>query len=171
MKTKTSLLTCSPKEDSAQSAHPVWSVFDVRMKKFGILGYKKVRPVKILSRLRECAGLSQSSLGAHVRRYFFCRCGLNVNVLLMHRHGRSLCVFISLFKQKVGHRGCAATLGALLTIPVGPLLLFTDMLPLVATVWIGITFTTTVVCIFYTPLTHLYRVDSSTITFWPIYFQ
>ena len=30
----------------------------------------KMRPVKILIRLRECAGWSESPLGAHVRRYF-----------------------------------------------------------------------------------------------------
>ena len=30
-------------------------------------------PVKILIRLRECTGWSESSLGAHVRRYVFCR--------------------------------------------------------------------------------------------------
>ena len=34
-------------------------------------------PVKILIRLRECAGWSESSLGAHIRRYFFCRCDSN----------------------------------------------------------------------------------------------
>ena len=32
-----------------------------------------MRPVKILIRLRECAGWSESSLGAFVRRYVFCR--------------------------------------------------------------------------------------------------
>ena len=37
----------------------------------------KIRPVKILIRLRECAGWSESSLGAHVRRYVFWRCGSN----------------------------------------------------------------------------------------------
>ena len=35
----------------------------------------KLWPVKILIRLRECAGWSESSLGAHVQRYVFCRCG------------------------------------------------------------------------------------------------
>ena len=48
-------------------------------------------------------------------------------------------------QQKIGHRGQAALLGAVLTIPVGPLLLFTDMIPLVGTIWIGITFTVTAV--------------------------
>ena len=50
-----------------------------------------------------------------------------------------------MLQQKIGHRGCAALLGALLTIPVGPLLLFTSMPPLIGTVWIGITFTITAV--------------------------
>ena len=35
----------------------------------------KTRPVKIQIRLRECAGWSESSLGAHVQRYVFWRCG------------------------------------------------------------------------------------------------
>ena len=35
----------------------------------------KTRPVKILIRLRECAVWSESSLGAHVRRYVFWRYG------------------------------------------------------------------------------------------------
>ena len=35
----------------------------------------KMRPVKILIRLRECADWSESSLGAHVRRYVFWVCG------------------------------------------------------------------------------------------------
>ena len=35
----------------------------------------QIRPVKILIRLRECAGWSESSLGAYARRYVW-RCGL-----------------------------------------------------------------------------------------------
>ena len=35
----------------------------------------KMRLVKILIRLRECTGWFESSLGAHVRRYVFWRCG------------------------------------------------------------------------------------------------
>ena len=38
-------------------------------KKLCIFGCPKMRPMKILIRLRECAGWSESSLGAHVRRY------------------------------------------------------------------------------------------------------
>ena len=37
----------------------------------------KMRPVKILVKLRERASLSESSLGAHVQRYVFWRCGWN----------------------------------------------------------------------------------------------
>ena len=37
----------------------------------------KMHPVKILIRLRECAGWSESWLGAHVRRYIFWCCGLH----------------------------------------------------------------------------------------------
>ena len=39
----------------------------------------KLRLVKILIRLRECAGRSKSSPGAHVRRYVFGRCGSIIN--------------------------------------------------------------------------------------------
>ena len=38
--------------------------------------HPKMRTVKILIRLGECAGWSESSLGAHVRRYVFWRSGL-----------------------------------------------------------------------------------------------
>ena len=40
----------------------------------------KMRPVKILIRLRECGGWSESSLGAHVRRYVFWLCGSNKQI-------------------------------------------------------------------------------------------
>ena len=40
----------------------------------------KMRPVKILIRLRECTGWSKSSLSAHVRRYVFWRRGANIQV-------------------------------------------------------------------------------------------
>ena len=36
-----------------------------------------MRPVKILIRLRECAGWSESSPGTYVRRYISSRCGSN----------------------------------------------------------------------------------------------
>ena len=38
----------------------------------------KMRPLKILIRLRECAGWSESSMGARVRRFVSWRCGLSV---------------------------------------------------------------------------------------------
>ena len=37
----------------------------------------KMCPVKIVIRMREYADWSESSLGAYVRKYVFCRCGLN----------------------------------------------------------------------------------------------
>ena len=37
----------------------------------------KMRPVKILIRLRKCAGWSESSLGGHIWKYIFWRCGLD----------------------------------------------------------------------------------------------
>ena len=74
---KTCLLTCALNEDSNQPAHPRsqdW-VFVVRMKKTLHLCPSKIHPLKVLVRLRECAGSSESSLGAHVRRYIFWRWG------------------------------------------------------------------------------------------------
>ena len=58
------LLICAPKEgsdQSAQSAHPhslIKSVFVSHMKRLFILGYPKCTQM-ILTRLRECAGLSE----------------------------------------------------------------------------------------------------------------
>ena len=69
---ETNLLTCAPNEGSNQPAHPRSQVraFVVRRKKRCVLGYLKcMRPAKIQIRLHECAGWSESSLGAHVRRY------------------------------------------------------------------------------------------------------
>ena len=51
----------------------VWSVFIVRMKKFCILGYLKCAQWKFWSDY-ECAGWSESSLGASVRRNVFWLC-------------------------------------------------------------------------------------------------
>ena len=82
------LLTCAPKEDSNRTEfRVVWSVFIVRMEKHWIFGKYKMRSVKIRIRLRECAGWSESSLGAHVRRYVFCRFGPNtfLSLHLMQR--------------------------------------------------------------------------------------
>ena len=58
---------------SSQPAHArnLSRVFVVRMKKLCILGYPKIRSVKILIRMRECAGWSESSLYAHFQRYVF----------------------------------------------------------------------------------------------------
>ena len=50
---KTYLQTCAPNEDSNQTAHPrsLIRVFVIRMKKLCILGYPKMRPVKILTKM------------------------------------------------------------------------------------------------------------------------
>ena len=48
----------------------------------------QMRPVKIRIRLRECAGWSQSSLGAHVRRFVYRRSGPYFRKLGLHRHLR-----------------------------------------------------------------------------------
>ena len=40
----------------------------------------KMRPVKILIRLCECAGWSESSLGAHIPKYIFRRCDSNHDI-------------------------------------------------------------------------------------------
>ena len=52
----------SPRRPHEETLHP-W------------LSLSKMRPVKILIRLRECAVWSESSLGAYVRRYLIWRCG------------------------------------------------------------------------------------------------
>ena len=70
---KTYLLTYTHNEDSNQPVHPqcLIRIFVVHMKKLCNIDHPKMRPVKILIRLCECAGWSESSLGAHVRRYIF----------------------------------------------------------------------------------------------------
>ena len=72
---KSSSTSCSP-----------FSVFVVHMmKQYAWLS--QIRPVKILIRLRESAGWSESSLGAHVRRHVFCRCcSFRVNVIVTFIH-------------------------------------------------------------------------------------
>ena len=83
-------------EDSNQSAQPCSLIkgFVVRMKKKTTQKnpHKTLHPwlskmcrVKILIRLLECAGLSESSLCASVRRYVFWRFGsfLNTNLLVV----------------------------------------------------------------------------------------
>ena len=69
-------LTCGPNGDANQPAHPR-SLVSLRCPHEETLHpwLSKMRPVKILIRLRECAGWSESSLGAHVQRSFFWRCG------------------------------------------------------------------------------------------------
>ena len=52
----------------------------------------KMRPMKVLIRLRKCAGTSESSLGAHARRYAFWRYGpiifiCNTNILFIYGSG------------------------------------------------------------------------------------
>ena len=78
-RTKSYILTCAANEDLNQLAHPrsLIKPFFVRRKKLCIIGYVKCR-VKILIRLRECAGWSESSLDAQVRTYNALHCGLYV---------------------------------------------------------------------------------------------
>ena len=73
---KTYLWTCAPKEDSDQPAN-TRSLISLCCPHEETLHpwLSKIRPVKVLIRLRECAGWSESSLGAHVRRYVFWRYG------------------------------------------------------------------------------------------------
>ena len=68
---KTYLLIYVPNKYSNQLSHPrsLIRVCVVIIKKLCILAYPNMRPVKVLIRLRE------SSMGAHVRSYFFWRCG------------------------------------------------------------------------------------------------
>ena len=60
--------SCATNKDINQPAHPhsLSKSFVVRMKNLSILF-----TVKILIRLRECAGWSESSLGAQIRMYVF----------------------------------------------------------------------------------------------------
>ena len=67
------LLTCAPSEDSDPCS--LIRVFVFHIKKHCIIGYLKMCPVEILIRLLVCAAWSESSLGAHVRRYVFWRSG------------------------------------------------------------------------------------------------
>ena len=48
----------------------------------------EIRTVKVLIRLRECAGWSESSLGAHVQRCVFLRCGFKVDILYILKSPR-----------------------------------------------------------------------------------
>ena len=76
---ETYLQTCKPIEDSNEHVHPR-SLISLSYPHEETLRplLSKMCPVKILIRLRECAGWSKSSLGAHVRRYVFWRCSFFV---------------------------------------------------------------------------------------------
>ena len=75
---KTHRLVYTPNEDSVQPAQYDQGICRQHEKTTCHLWLSgKLRPVKIMTRLRECAGISESSLGAHVWRYVFERCGLN----------------------------------------------------------------------------------------------
>ena len=73
---KTYLPTYAANEDSNQRAHPR-SLISLRCPHEETLHswLSKMRPVEILIRLREGAGWSESSLGAHVRKYVLWRWG------------------------------------------------------------------------------------------------
>ena len=85
--------TCN--RDLTQPALPRNLVI-LHMKKLCVLDYQKKSTLKILIRLRECTGLSESSLSAHVRRlYVFWRYGsifffMPFNTYPMHWGGYSL---------------------------------------------------------------------------------
>ena len=66
-------LTCAPNKDSVQAVHPcsLIKVSVVHLKKLCILDFPKLAQWRFLIRLRECAGWSESSLGAYVRRCIF----------------------------------------------------------------------------------------------------
>ncbi|XP_045157199.2 major facilitator superfamily domain-containing protein 1-like [Mercenaria mercenaria] len=55
--------------------------------------------------------------------------------------------FVGLLLDKIGNRGWVAFLAAMLTIPMGPILLYTDLPPLPVYIWIGVMFTATVVAL------------------------
>ena len=81
---KTHLLTYAPNEDSNNLAHPHTLISPrcpLEETLHPCIGYPKMHPVKILIRLRECAGWSESSPGAHIRIYVFWRCCSN-NIFL-----------------------------------------------------------------------------------------
>ena len=64
----TSLLTCTSNEDTDQPAHPHSLIRHWNFTSMTVLN----AAIKIMIRLREFAGCSESSLGAHVRRYLLC---------------------------------------------------------------------------------------------------
>ena len=66
------LLICAPNDDSNQPAHSR-SLISLRCPHEETLHpwLSKMRPVKTLIRLRECAGWSETSQGALIRRYVF----------------------------------------------------------------------------------------------------
>ncbi|XP_060588723.1 major facilitator superfamily domain-containing protein 1-like [Ruditapes philippinarum] len=55
--------------------------------------------------------------------------------------------FVGLLLDRFGKRGWVAFLGAILTLPMGPILLYTDVPPLPVYIWIGVMFTATVVAL------------------------
>ena len=65
---------CAQQRLKSACASAVWSESVVQMKKFASVAIQNC-PVKILIRLYKCTGWSESSLGAHVRKYFFLSCG------------------------------------------------------------------------------------------------
>ena len=54
----------------------------------------KMCPVEMRTRLRECAGWSESSLSAHVWRYVFWRCGWYISMQQTQTRGKSIGVWI-----------------------------------------------------------------------------
>ena len=79
LREKTFLRSCAPKQRLKSTCSSVQSDQSHRCSREETLHpwLPKMRPVKILIRLRVCAGWSESSLGAHFRRYVFQRYGSN----------------------------------------------------------------------------------------------
>ena len=78
-------LKCAPNENSNQPAHPLRYLHEETLHPW----LSKMRLVKSLIRLRECAGWSESSLSAQVQRYVFCRCGSNTNLWMFYWNCKS----------------------------------------------------------------------------------
>ena len=88
------LITCTPNEDPNQSAH-LRSLNSLRCPHEETLHpwLSKMRPVKILIRLHECAVWSESSLDAHVQWYVFFTYGsydikTYISDLCYHQHDK-----------------------------------------------------------------------------------
>ena len=93
----TYLLTSTPNGDANQPEHPrslIRSLLKLHP------WQSKMRTVNILTRLRECAGWFESSLGAHIQRYVFWHCG-SFDFLFFIEHCMNL-TFIDVMSTSLG---------------------------------------------------------------------